>query len=85
MTEEFDRKAYAEILKSDEVSKARSIKAGVDRILVQGEAAIQRTYDEGFERGRAHETFLLIQKLKGYEKDSIVARLVRELLERDQE
>jgi hypothetical protein len=42
-------------------------------------------YSDGFGDGSSHERHLLIQRLREYEKDSIVAKLIAEMLAREEQ
>lgn len=52
-------------------------------ILARLESEILEAYAQGFDDGQCYESEGLIKRLKEFEKDSMVAKLLREIMEND--
>ena len=61
----------------------KRIEDAIYHVKSQATSQILGAYNDGFWDGASHERRLLIERLRGYEKDSIVAKLVAELLQKE--
>lgn len=52
-------------------------------VLARLQDEILEAYAQGFDDGESHQLEGLIERLKEYEKDSVVAKLLREMMEKD--